>query len=438
MSACKPGRVAGPRPADVDAQGLPRTVPPRRAAGEPSLAPLVIKEVGARLLVDRVPAGFSGEFPLERGVMVSEPDVPVGTRYMVFRPAGTGTATVRVGEVERTAETCPPASDGTRLHCLRCSDEAPASTFATWVEPPVLTGIERSHELLYIGPVTPENRAALAGARVRATDVGEVRLVGTWWSRLQLDLGGDGRIDLVEVYNDCPDEDAADPRCAAAETWRLDAGTWWASEWTRRSEWVRPPPYGPEVLQVFDVYVNPALHPDERHTHDVGIMEFMNHRPPRTGSAYLLVDGRDPLALVTQTVRPDEVAPRFPHPLQRAPRRSLFAIGPVEGTWEELRGARVRTDYGEDARVLGLAYGPEDRERVVVAVDLDADGRDELQLLASGALDLGWKERDPLVRFDLWVDDGHQRRRSEWMLYWSARPRVIMRYECSTGVERTP
>ncbi len=439
--ACKTPRVAEPKGSIGDGfGGLPIVVPPRRAADERGFEHVLVQRAGVGVYVDNSWTGRTGGFPIDRGVDIRAPGARVGTRYLVLAivpnlPGGAA----RVGEVELTGETCPPSSDGAPLPCMRCPDDS-STRFATWVEAPVLPDVGHlvnplGRSLVAVGPLTARNRERLSRSVVReACEMNT--LEEAWWCDLAFDIGGDGQFDVVDVVSTCPQDislAASDPRCFFDERWRWRAGHWWATEWSPEWRRLQEPARRSQFLEVFSAVVTPAIEPDERHTHDVSIHGVTGRRRPQGSGRYLLVDGRAAVALVRTGEAPENRAAAVT--LQNEPRKLLFAIGPVTGSWAELSRARVRTDFTTDGHVLGLPYKIADHDRVVLAADLDADGRDEVELLASGAYGLGVEEQqqERLVRFDLWIDEGKGRYLREYMLYWVDRARVLSQYHCDLG-----
>lgn len=408
----------------------------RRSAEELGLDPLLVTRPGVAVVVDNSRAELPGAFPIALGLDIDAAGAASGTRYLVLaaQPGAAGGTTL-VGEVELTDEACPPGSDGSPLACIRCPDER-GVRFARWVDTPKLPAIHDEEywlarpPFIVVGPLTPHNRAQLSRSQVRMP-CREDDLEGTWWCDMGFDLGGDGQFDFLDMVNDCPQlppphRDA--PRCFYGERWRWHEGRWWATDWKAYGRARGEPARRPEFLEVFEAIWTPLLEPEGSYTHEVFLEGITGERRPRGNSPYLLVDGRTAVALVKTRAAPDNE--RAFVTLKGTPRQSMYAVGPVSGSWAELSRARVRTDFAADSRVRGLPYEFADRNRVVVAVDLDADGDDEVQLLASGARSIGIAEQPRLVRFDLRVGEGEQRHLRETMFYWVEVRKALVQRHC--------
>lgn len=423
--ACRAPAVEQPPDAAGDLQAhLPTSVPPRGPEQERDDRPVVVQRAGVQLWVETPRPDFDGYFPLARGVMVDDPDASPGTRYLVLKTAtGDDDPGLVVGELDLTGETRPPASDGTSLHYLECGVEDRPPRFAAWIDPPAAARLGNGEALVVLGPLRPDDRLA----RARAMTCDELTLPDGWACDLAVDTDADGRLDLLDVYGTCQ----GSPRCRSDERWRWQDGRWRVTRWWDRAAelWPRP------ALEIFQATAGPPEADDPRpgfvHLHGL-----TGAHVPRPHSKYLLIDGRGAVGLVETGAAQADAPPlerdkaRFVHRTDGALRASLYAVGPVEGSWAELGHVRVRTDFDADKPVLALPYAPLDRDRVVVAVDRDADGRPEVELLATSALSLSATRRERLVRFELWAHDGRQRTLQERSLFWADHRRAILVVRC--------
>ena len=414
------------------ASQLPLEVPERESSQGSVHLPRVFYDYDGLTLPVESPVSTDAVSPFKEGLMITDPEAAPGARYFVVNSG-------IVGELELTSETCPAASDGTVQRCLTCNgDYYSGARFARWIGTPTW-GDPFWWSGWVVGPIDAESRHTIRELRMRNCRLD--RLPAPWRCRRAVDLDADGVDDLLATYMACDSltlTSQQNSRCFASEVWSRTGTRWSAIHWYKEFDYsTRPKHVG---LDIFTATIeNPEWKDLDEDRFDVYVESAtFTERMGDLGATLLMIDTLGPLASLVagpfvEGSHHFQRTAMYLHAPDREPQGRLFAVGPVHGDWDELARTQVRSDFPD-----GFAYNavrPGVRDRVVLAVDLGADGVEELELIVHGVAQL-WPDNYALGEyFEVWVSEGPRRRLRETALEWSL-PRAVVHKYC--GLPESP